>query len=132
MQEKNSKKGKFFIDVRSIKQADSILRIVLHPLRLRIVELIRQCDELSSFELNSKLDLEQTVIFRQLKLLQKARLIVEKKRAGKPYYSVNVKFLCHLSKFMEQLVPGIQNAVNEEQDELRKASTISFLPEFPA
>ena len=62
---KEFKRGNFFIDNKAIKQADSLLKVLLHPLRHRIISLIKKNGGLSSSQVISTLGMESKLVCEQ-------------------------------------------------------------------
>jgi DNA-binding transcriptional ArsR family regulator len=75
------------LDPQVLSQAAKKLRILAHPDRLRIVEMLRS-RRLSVGELTAKLSLPQAVISKHLALLKNAGILASEADCNFRYYSL--------------------------------------------
>ncbi len=64
-----------------LEKAAETLRVMAHPIRLSIIDLLHSTSELSVTEIHQKLDIEQAVASHHLRIL-KGKNIVKVRRAG--------------------------------------------------
>lgn len=77
------------VDLLTLKKADLIIRALNHKLRLQLIRVLHDKDELTVTEIYVKLKLEQSVASQHLAILRRAG-IVKTRREGKfIFYSVN-------------------------------------------
>ena len=92
------------IELLTLKKADLIIRALNHKLRLQIVRLLHDKDELTVTEIYVKLRLEQSVASQHLALLRRAG-IVETRREGKfIFYAVNASRIEEIFKISKSLI----------------------------
>lgn len=92
------------INFHNLKKAALVLRAMNHKLRQQILGLIDSEKKVTVTEIYVRLRLEQSVASQHLAILRKAG-IVNTTRDGKfIYYSVNVKRIGEINKFVHDLV----------------------------
>ena len=77
------------IDIKSIKQAGTVLRAVNHKLRQQMLAQIHTMQKVSVNELRFKLKLDQSVTSQHLALLRNAGFVLTERKGKFIYYSVN-------------------------------------------
>lgn len=88
-------------EMASVKSAQLALRAVNHPLRLKIIELIKSKGEMPVTDIYFTLRLEQSVASQHLAILRGCK-IVKTRRDGKQInYSVNEKRIMEIVKLCE-------------------------------
>ncbi|MBU9888982.1 MAG: metalloregulator ArsR/SmtB family transcription factor [Candidatus Omnitrophica bacterium] len=81
------------IDPKTLQRAAKTLRVLAHPVRLRIIERLRDRDDAVG-ELALALKLPQAVISKHLALLKNAGLLASRTNCNFRYYSLaNTKVL---------------------------------------
>lgn len=65
-----------------------VLKAVAHPLRIAIIDLLIQKDEMSVSEIHTTLDIIQPEASRQLAILKNAGLIESRKDANTRFYAL--------------------------------------------
>lgn len=65
-----------------------VLKAVAHPLRIAIIDLLIQKDEMSVSEIHTTLDILQPEASRQLAILKNAGLIESRKDANTRFYTL--------------------------------------------
>lgn len=63
-----------------------MLRCLGHPLRLRIIDLLEQCDECTVSEIQEALGLEQAVCSQHLSLMRDKGILARRKDGVNVYY----------------------------------------------
>lgn len=92
------------VELLTLKKADLIIRALNHKLRLQIIKLLHDKEELTVTEIYVKLRLEQSVASQHLALLRRAG-IVSTRRDGKfIYYKVNPARIEDIFKVSKNLV----------------------------
>jgi ArsR family transcriptional regulator, virulence genes transcriptional regulator len=92
------------IELLTLKKADIIIRALNHKLRIQIIRLLHDKDELTVTEIYVKLRLEQSVASQHLALLRRAG-IVQTRRDGKfIFYSINTSRIEEIFKLAKSLV----------------------------
>ncbi|MCU0335023.1 MAG: metalloregulator ArsR/SmtB family transcription factor [Chitinophagaceae bacterium] len=92
------------VELLTLKKADLIIRALNHKLRLQIIRLLHDKEELTVTEIYVKLRLEQSVASQHLALLRRAG-IVETRREGKfIFYSINTSRIEEIHKLSKALV----------------------------
>lgn len=78
-----------------------VLKAVAHPLRIGIVDLLLQTDELTVTEIYSTLKIQQPEASRQLAVLKNAGIVICKKDGTTRYYSLSDKSISQLLNCIE-------------------------------
>ncbi|MES2645719.1 MAG: metalloregulator ArsR/SmtB family transcription factor [Bacteroidota bacterium] len=92
------------VELLTLKKADLIIRALNHKLRLQIIRLLHDKDELTVTEIYVKLRLEQSVASQHLAILRRAG-IVKTRRDGKfIYYSISPSRIDEIFKISKTLV----------------------------
>lgn len=78
------KSGRGLLEWEKVERAAEILKVVAHPLRLRIVELL-ETREMAVGELQELLGVSQSLTSQQLSLM-KARGVLKSRKNGKQVY----------------------------------------------
>lgn len=76
-------------DLDHLKLEGKKLGVISHPLRLAILEYIRQNEPVFVSQIYKDLELEQSVTSSQLGFLRKANFLTTKREGKKVYYSLN-------------------------------------------
>lgn len=72
---------KIKLDDDSLKDVSERLRVMAHPIRLAIIELLHQNEEMSVKEIHQNLEIEQAIASHHLRIL-KGKKIVKVRREG--------------------------------------------------
>lgn len=97
------------IDLKLVKQATSVLRVINHKLRQQMLELIHTLQKVSVNELRFKLKLDQSVTSQHLALLRHAGFVHTERNGKYVYYSVNYNKL----KQVEELSSDISKIMDK-------------------
>ena len=71
-----------------LDKSAEILKVMAHPIRLGIIEILILEGELSVTEIYQKLDIEQSVISYHLKNMRLVNLVVSNRKGTKIFYKV--------------------------------------------
>lgn len=92
------------IELLTLKKADLIIRALNHKLRLQIIRLLHDKDELTVTEIYVKLRLEQSVASQHLALLRRAGIVTTRREGKFIFYSVNASRIEEIFKLSKMLV----------------------------
>jgi ArsR family transcriptional regulator len=73
-------------NLEKLEHMSEVLKAVAHPIRIAIIDLLLQKDEMTVTEIYSLLNIQQPEASRQLKVLKNARLIKCRKSANTRFY----------------------------------------------
>ena len=91
------------IDYANLRGAVLVLRSVNHPLRQRIIEVLKTEDKMTVTEIYIKLRIEQSVASQHLAILRKSGIVIPE-RAGKYiHYSLDQERLNNIVKLVSDL-----------------------------
>lgn len=88
-------------DINKLEHMSDILKAVAHPLRIAIVDILLQAEELTVTEIYLALNILQPEASRQLKILKTAGLIKCRKDANTRFYSIEDKSIANLLSCIE-------------------------------
>src|SRR4051812_5239925 len=92
-------------EIALLQKAKMMIRAAAHPLRERILTLIKDNNNrIHVTPIYKKLRIEQSVASQHLAILLRARLVVTKKEGKVVYYSVNEAAIRHLLKTCEEMI----------------------------
>ena len=86
-----------------LDKSAEILRVIAHPIRLAIIELLLKKGELSVTDIYQKLDIEQSVISYHLKNLRMVYVVVSKRKGTKIFYSIKNQDIDKIFKLITNL-----------------------------
>ena len=92
------------VELLTLKKADLIIRALNHKLRLQIIRLLHDKDELTVTEIYVKLRLEQSVASQHLAILRKAGIVATERDGKFIYYTINHKRVEAIQHFVKDLV----------------------------
>ena len=84
---KSRSETKQLLDIELVTRACRIYKVLSHPVRLRIVELLMEY-ELAVGELAEEMDMPQATVSQHLNLLRSNGVIAAERRGLKTFYSV--------------------------------------------
>ena len=94
--------AKYNIDF--LETATETLRAVAHPVRIIIIELLFEHEQLSVKEIQTKIDIEQAVASHHLRIM-KAKNIVKVSRDGKhSFYSLRDQTYYHIIQNLKKIL----------------------------
>ncbi len=71
-----------------LEEKAEMLRAMGHPLRLAIIKLLLESDELMVTDIYTKLDIEQAVASHHLRILKKNKVLASQKKGKFIYYFI--------------------------------------------
>jgi DNA-binding transcriptional ArsR family regulator len=74
------------IDIKKLETAASKLRLVAHPMRIAIIELLKEVPQLTVTEIYKKLKLEQAETSHHLTLLKSSGILASKREGKQSLY----------------------------------------------
>ena len=80
----------------NLKTASSVLRALAHPLRIKMIEFIREFEPVNVNEIYRQLKMEQSVASQQLKILRDEKLVNTTRKGKFIFYSLNRGKLRHV------------------------------------
>ena len=91
------------IDYDTLEEVAETLRVMAHPIRLSIIELLYQNEELSVTQTHSELNIEQAIASHHLRIL-KGKKVVKVRRDGQhSFYSLQDREYYQILKLMSTL-----------------------------
>jgi DNA-binding transcriptional ArsR family regulator len=93
----------FHVELLTLKKADIIIRAINHKLRLQIIRLLHDKEELTVTEIYVKLRLEQSVASQHLALLRRAGIVNTRREGKYIYYSVDSGRIEDIYKLAKQI-----------------------------
>lgn len=91
-------------NIQKLEHMSDVLKAVSHPLRIAIIDLLLQTDELSVTEIHTTLNILQPEASRQLATLKNANLIQCRKESNTRYYSLVDKSISKLLNCVENCI----------------------------
>lgn len=88
-------------DTDKLNKIAELLKGIAHPLRIAIIELLTQSEELSVTEIYSSLEIDQPEASRQLNILKQLGAVKCRKEANSRYYSLAKKEIVQLIECMD-------------------------------
>lgn len=92
------------IDILKLKKSALILRAINHKLRLQILKLIQDEENITVTEIYVKLRLEQSVVSQHLAILRRAGFVNTKRDGKFIYYNINYDYLSFVVEIVEKLL----------------------------
>ncbi len=93
------------IPMDTLGQAAALLRVLAHPHRLRVVELLKD-DRLSVGELSAALDLPPAAVSQHLSLMKAHRILDSKRDGREVYYRVVNRHALNVINCIRKHGPG--------------------------
>ena len=81
------------LDIIKLEAASSKLRAMAHPMRIAIIELLKEEKKLSVTQIYERLNLEQATASHHLNILKNKGLLISKREGKKIHYSLKNKAL---------------------------------------
>lgn len=83
----------FELDIVKLEAASSKLRAMAHPMRIAIIDLLKEEKKLSVTQIYERLNLEQAAASHHLNILKNNGLLISKREGKKIHYSLKNKAL---------------------------------------
>lgn len=91
------------LEYKNLRKTVLVLRAVNHKLRLKIIKMLTDKEQMSVTEIYVKLRLEQSVASQHLAIMRRAG-VVKTARSGKNiFYSLNQERLKNISRFIHDI-----------------------------
>jgi len=97
-------KGEVKIELLTLKKADIIIRTLNHQLRVEMIKLLMEKDELTVTEIYDKLHLEQSVASQHLSMMRRAGIVTTRRTGKFIWYSVNTARIIEIFDFAKKMV----------------------------
>jgi ArsR family transcriptional regulator, virulence genes transcriptional regulator len=81
------------LDITQLENSANRLKSIAHPMRIAILELLRDKEKLSVTEIYTYLEIEQAVASNHLNILKEKGVLTSKRDGKKILYSVKTKSL---------------------------------------
>lgn len=88
-------------NIKKLEHMSEILKAVAHPLRISIIDLLIQSNELTVTQLHSVLKIQQPETSRQLQILKNVGLVNCRKEGNSRYYYLTDKNILNLLNCVE-------------------------------
>jgi DNA-binding transcriptional ArsR family regulator len=96
--------------ILNTEQQAKIFAALSDPTRLKVVELLSNCDEMSGIELAEKLEISLALFCHHSKILVDTGLVNKRKQGLLKYHSLNRRVLEDCVRGLERLIPSIEAA----------------------
>jgi DNA-binding transcriptional ArsR family regulator len=88
--------GKIQIQIEKLEQAASKLRAMAHPMRIAIIELLHDGNQMSVTEIYKKLKIEQASASHHLNILKNKGVLASRRDGKKIFYSIKNQVLTEI------------------------------------
>lgn len=88
--------GKVQIQIEQLDQAASKLRAMAHPMRIAIIELLHDGNQLSVTDIYKSLNIEQAAASHHLNILKTKNILVSRRDGKKIFYSIKNQVLTEI------------------------------------
>lgn len=92
------------IELLTLKKADIIIRALNHKLRVQMIKLLHDKEELTVTEIYVKLRLEQSVASQHLAMLRRAGIVATRRDGKFIFYSINPARIEEIFKYAKAIV----------------------------
>jgi DNA-binding transcriptional ArsR family regulator len=92
------------LNTQEIKRAAMVIRAINHPVRLKILQVLREMEDRTVTELGVDMRLLQPIISQQLAILRRADLVLCQKDGKFTKYSVNEDRVEQIGRLAGELV----------------------------
>ena len=89
------------LDAEQLEKASFILKTIAHPLRLGVVQLLRENKRLSVSELCKQLGCEQSLVSHHLNIMKLKKVLACEREGKKIYYFLALEDVVHVLDCME-------------------------------
>jgi len=88
--------GKIKIQIEQLEQAASKLRAMAHPMRIAIIDLLHDGNQMSVTEIYKKLKIEQAAASHHLNILKNKGVLASRRDGKKLFYSIKNQVLTEI------------------------------------
>ncbi len=92
-----------FTNFQILDKSAEILKVIAHPVRLAIIEVLHKKGKLSVTDIYELLDIEQSVASYHLKNLRMVHVVISQRKGTKIYYSIESKEVIQIFKYITKL-----------------------------
>ncbi|TAG06967.1 MAG: ArsR family transcriptional regulator [Cytophagia bacterium] len=89
------------IEASKLLSAVNMLRVIAHPVRLAIVDLLTENEQMTVLELQEALNLEQAIASQQITLLEDKGVLISKKVGRNKYVSLRFPKMINIINCLE-------------------------------
>lgn len=101
-----SLESRFGIDF--LEDATEILRAVAHPIRITIIDLLKENTKLSVTEIHKELSIEQAIASHHLRILKDKNVLNADRDGKNTFYSLKSSYYSQIIDAMELLLPEVK------------------------
>lgn len=91
------------LDLERLRKVHLILRVVIHPVRKQIIDLLNELHKMTVTELYTKLRLEQSVASQHLAVLRKTGIVKAHRNGKFIYYTLNPEKVEQIKKMIIEI-----------------------------
>jgi DNA-binding transcriptional ArsR family regulator len=88
--------GKIKIQIEQLEQASSKLRAMAHPMRIAIIDLLHDGNQMSVTEIYKKLKIEQAAASHHLNILKNKGVLASRRDGKKIFYTIKNQVLTEI------------------------------------
>ena len=88
--------AKLVLDITKLEMAASKLRAIAHPMRIAIIELLHDGNQLSVTDIYKSLNIEQAAASHHLNILKTKNVLVSRRDGKKIFYSIKNQVLTEI------------------------------------
>jgi DNA-binding transcriptional ArsR family regulator len=88
--------GKIKIQIEQLEMASSKLRAMAHPMRIAIIDLLHDGNQMSVTEIYKKLKIEQAAASHHLNILKNKGVLASRRDGKKIFYSIKNQVLTEI------------------------------------
>jgi DNA-binding transcriptional ArsR family regulator len=88
--------GKIHIQIEQLEMASSKLRAMAHPMRIAIIDLLHDGNQMSVTEIYKKLKIEQAAASHHLNILKNKGVLASRRDGKKIFYSIKNQVLTEI------------------------------------
>lgn len=88
--------GKIQIQIEQLEQASSKLRAMAHPMRIAIIDLLHDGNQMSVTEIYKRLRIEQAAASHHLNILKNKGVLASRRDGKKIFYSIKNQVLTEI------------------------------------
>ncbi len=91
-------------DIDFLESSTELLRAMAHPIRLAIIDLLKEGTKLSVTEIHESLDIEQAVASHHLRILKDKNVLNSRRKGKNTFYSLRHLGFSDIVKSLETLI----------------------------
>lgn len=98
--------SRFEIDF--LEDATEIFRAIAHPIRITIIDLLKDNIKLSVTEIHRELGIEQAIASHHLRILKDKKILIADRDGKNTFYSLKSPYYTEIIHSMESLFPNVK------------------------